>query len=151
MPECTGSKFWTHGSRQTVFYTPHTLRISEGEKIVGKLTCSPNSRNNRDLDITISYSTPNSERTQVNYKMCALGPRLEGYADQLQVVINRICTVLHFPVIRPIYHLIVSSYCASFFATTGIDIPAVASWSSCIETKSSPVCNNSLSFGARRE
>lgn len=140
MPECTGSFFWTHGPRQTVFYTPHTLRISEGEKIVGKLTCSPNARNNRDLDITISYSTPNSERTQVNYKMCALGPQLEGYADQLQVVINCICTVLH--------HLIVSSYCASF-ETIGIDIPAVANWSSCIETKSSPVCNNSFVFWTR--
>lgn len=148
MPECTGSFFWTHRSRQTVFYTPHTLRISEGEKIVGKLACSPNARNNRDLDIAISYSTPNSERTQVRYKMCALGPRLEGYADQLQVVINCICNLLHSPVhtSRLLHHLIVSSYRASSFATTGIDIPAVASWSSCIETKSSPVCNNSLSY-----
>ncbi|KAF8490349.1 S-adenosyl-L-methionine-dependent methyltransferase [Russula emetica] len=59
---------YTHW-KQTVFYTPHTLRVSEGEKIVGKLTCSPNARNNRDLDINISYSTPNSERTQVGYKM----------------------------------------------------------------------------------
>ncbi|KAN0109741.1 protein arginine N-methyltransferase [Russula decolorans] len=59
---------YTHW-KQTVFYTPHTLRISEGEKIVGKLACSPNARNNRDLDINISYSTPNSERTRVHYKM----------------------------------------------------------------------------------
>jgi hypothetical protein len=90
-----GSFCWTHRFRQTVFYTPETLRISEGEKIVGKLTCSPNSRNNRDLDITISYSTPNSARIRVDYKMCALGHWFEGYADQLQVVINRICTTLH--------------------------------------------------------
>ncbi|KAI0286356.1 protein arginine N-methyltransferase [Russula brevipes] len=62
---------YTHW-KQTVFYTPGTLRIAEGEKIAGKLTCSPNARNNRDLDITISYSTPNSERTRVDYKMCAL-------------------------------------------------------------------------------
>ena len=86
--DVTGSFSWAHRSRQTVFYTPDTLRISDGEKIKGKLICSPNARNNRDLDITISYSTPNSERTQVDYKMCALGPRFEGYADQMQVVIN---------------------------------------------------------------
>ena len=137
MPESSGLSFCTHRSRQTVFYTPHTVRISEGEKISGKLTCSPNARNNRDLDISISYSTPNSERTQVNYKMCALGPWLEGYADQFQVVINLICTVLH----SRLHHLIVSSHRTSFFATTGIDIPAVASRSSCIETESSPVSN----------
>ncbi|KAF8467949.1 protein arginine N-methyltransferase [Russula ochroleuca] len=59
---------YTHW-KQTVFYTPETLRISEGEKIVGKLTCSPNARNNRDLDITIAYSTPNSARIRVEYKM----------------------------------------------------------------------------------
>jgi len=58
---------YTHW-KQTVFYTPETIRIGEGEKIVGKLSCSPNARNNRDLDITIRYSTPNSERTQVDYK-----------------------------------------------------------------------------------
>jgi hypothetical protein len=104
--ECTGSFFRTNRSRQTVFYTPHTLRVSEGEKITGKLTCSPNARNNRDLDIAISYSTPNSERTQVNYKMCALGLQLEGYADQLQVVINCICTLLYSPVIRPVYTIL---------------------------------------------
>ena len=96
----------THESRQTVFYTPNTLRISEGEKVVGKLTCSPNSRNNRDLDITISYSTPTSERTQVDYKMCALDPRFEGYADQLQVVINCICTLLHCLVIPSVYTIL---------------------------------------------
>lgn len=101
----TGSFFWAHRSRQTVFYTPETLRISEGEKIVGKLTCSPNARNNRDLDITIAYSTPNSPRIRVEYKMCALGPRLEGYADQLQVVINRICTIAF---VSFSHHLIIS-------------------------------------------
>jgi len=59
---------YTHW-KQTVFYTPDTLRVGEGEKIVGHLACSPNARNNRDLDIAISYSTPNSERTKVEYKM----------------------------------------------------------------------------------
>jgi len=59
---------YTHW-KQTVFYTPETLRITDGEKIVGRLSCSPNERNKRDLDITITYSTPNSERTRVEYKM----------------------------------------------------------------------------------
>ncbi|KAH9969273.1 S-adenosyl-L-methionine-dependent methyltransferase [Lactifluus volemus] len=59
---------YTHW-KQTVFYTPDTLTISEGEKIVGELSCAPNSRNNRDLDITISYATPNSTPTHVEYKM----------------------------------------------------------------------------------
>ncbi|KAH9987026.1 S-adenosyl-L-methionine-dependent methyltransferase [Russula compacta] len=59
---------YTHW-KQTVFYTPETLRVAEGEKVVGKLSCSPNARNNRDLDIAISYSTPHSAKTQVDYKM----------------------------------------------------------------------------------
>jgi hypothetical protein len=96
--------------RQTVFYTPETLRISDGEKIVGKLTCSPNARNNRDLDITISYSTPNSARIRVDYKMCALGPWLEGYTDQLQVVITltAYCTrvLLSYHILRKLQVLI---------------------------------------------
>ncbi|KAI0292700.1 S-adenosyl-L-methionine-dependent methyltransferase [Multifurca ochricompacta] len=63
---------YTHW-KQTVFYTPETLTISEGEDIVGELSCAPNARNNRDLDITISYteprSPPGSPPTQVDYKM----------------------------------------------------------------------------------
>jgi protein arginine N-methyltransferase 1 len=39
---------------------------------VGELACAPNARNNRDLDITISYAAPNSPPTRVEYKMCAL-------------------------------------------------------------------------------
>ncbi|KAI0249591.1 S-adenosyl-L-methionine-dependent methyltransferase [Lactifluus subvellereus] len=61
---------YTHW-KQTVFYTPETLTISEGEKIVGEVACAPNARNNRDLDITISYAAPNSPPTRVEYKMCA--------------------------------------------------------------------------------
>ncbi|TRM69382.1 S-adenosyl-L-methionine-dependent methyltransferase [Schizophyllum amplum] len=61
---------YTHW-KQTVFYTPQTVTLTEGDKISGQLTCSPNERNNRDLDITISYST-NDEANEVtmNYKMC---------------------------------------------------------------------------------
>jgi hypothetical protein len=55
--------------RQTVFYTPTTLTINEGDKITGGLSCSPNARNNRDLDITITY-TSNDEVHTMEYKMC---------------------------------------------------------------------------------
>jgi len=62
---------YTHW-KQTVFYTPETLTVSQNEKIVGKLECAPNARNNRDLDITISYTFPSStslEPRRVEYKM----------------------------------------------------------------------------------
>jgi len=59
---------YTHW-KQTVFYTPSTLRISEGQKIQGRLSCAPNTKNNRDLDITISYEANGAKET-VEYKMC---------------------------------------------------------------------------------
>lgn len=59
--------------RQTVFYTPSTITISEGQKIRGRLACAPNNKNNRDLDITISYETDGTETT-VEYKMCVVFP-----------------------------------------------------------------------------
>ncbi|KAK1230485.1 Nuclear SAM-dependent mono-and asymmetric methyltransferase [Marasmius sp. AFHP31] len=59
---------YTHW-KQTVFYTPNTVTVSEGDKISGRLKCAPNARNNRDLDITISYSTPNDPETTMQYKM----------------------------------------------------------------------------------
>ncbi len=55
--------------RQTVFYTSSTITISEGEKIRGTLTCAPNERNNRDLDITIDYGTTDGLRGEMRYKM----------------------------------------------------------------------------------
>ncbi|KAI9571162.1 protein arginine N-methyltransferase [Boletus coccyginus] len=58
---------YTHW-KQTVFYTPSTITISDGEKINGTLTCAPNTRNNRDLDITVEY-TAGGETTKVEYKM----------------------------------------------------------------------------------
>jgi len=58
-------------TRQTVFYTPSTLTINQGDKIVGQLSCAPNRRNNRDLDISISYKLENeNEEMSVHYKMC---------------------------------------------------------------------------------
>lgn len=43
-----------------------------GDEIVGTLTCAPNQRNNRDLDITISYESKGERPTSDHlvYKMC---------------------------------------------------------------------------------
>jgi len=60
---------YTHW-KQTVFYTTQTIMVSEGEQITGTLTCSPNARNNRDLDITIEYILPDgTDKEKVEYKM----------------------------------------------------------------------------------
>lgn len=45
---------YTHW-KQTVFYTPDTLTVKAGETIEGQLSCKPNARNPRDLDIVIDY------------------------------------------------------------------------------------------------
>ncbi|CAG8497758.1 7297_t:CDS:2 [Diversispora eburnea] len=45
---------YTHW-KQTVFYTTDAITIKKGENIVGTLSCAPNKRNNRDLDIEIFY------------------------------------------------------------------------------------------------
>jgi len=61
--------------RQTVFYTPSALIVNQGDNIVGRLVCAPNSRNNRDLDIGITYKLEHDvEDTSIQYKMCALLP-----------------------------------------------------------------------------
>lgn len=57
-------------SRQTVFYTPTTMTVSQGDPIIGHLSCSPNARNNRDLDIIIKYRAGNAAETTIQYKMC---------------------------------------------------------------------------------
>jgi len=62
---------YTHW-KQTVFYTPETLMVSDGDNITGNLTCAPNAKNNRDLDITIEYANPEDEQgniVKVDYKM----------------------------------------------------------------------------------
>ena len=41
--------------KQTVFYLDQEITIVKGEKLTGKLSCRPNAKNRRDLDITISY------------------------------------------------------------------------------------------------
>jgi len=46
-----GSKY-THW-KQTVFYTTESITIAEKEEIKGSLTCKPNAKNPRDLDISL--------------------------------------------------------------------------------------------------
>jgi len=46
---------YTHW-KQTVFYLSEVLTVHHGEELQGILTCSPNSKNHRDLDITLTYS-----------------------------------------------------------------------------------------------
>ncbi|GAX73379.1 hypothetical protein CEUSTIGMA_g832.t1 [Chlamydomonas eustigma] len=41
--------------KQTVFYLEEPITINTGEEVTGSLSCRPNSKNPRDLDITISY------------------------------------------------------------------------------------------------
>jgi protein arginine N-methyltransferase 1 len=55
--------------RQTVFYTPTTLTLSKGQSITGRLTCAPNTRNNRDLDIIITHKTNEEDEMSIQYKM----------------------------------------------------------------------------------
>ncbi|KAI0769694.1 S-adenosyl-L-methionine-dependent methyltransferase [Trametes elegans] len=59
---------YTHW-KQTVFYTPETVTVSEGQKIKGKLSCAPNARNPRDLDIAIAYQVEDGPEHEVQYKM----------------------------------------------------------------------------------
>jgi len=76
--ECTHKKVqfstgphaqYTHW-KQTVFYTPSTITVSEGQKVMGRVTCAPNVKNNRDLDISISYQTSDAAgETSIQYKM----------------------------------------------------------------------------------
>ena len=66
-----GTKLSAHSAnRQTVFYTPTTLTVSAGDEITGRLSCAPNARNNRDLDITVVYEAPGDEEVEIQYKMC---------------------------------------------------------------------------------
>jgi protein arginine N-methyltransferase 1 len=61
---------YTHW-KQTVFYTPETITVSENETIKGTLSCAPNSRNNRDLDIVIDWEVEGNEPSKgsMTYKM----------------------------------------------------------------------------------
>ena len=65
---------YTHW-KQTVFYLADVLTVEAGESVAGNLSCRPNERNRRDLDIAIDYKveTENSNRAadgHCEYKMC---------------------------------------------------------------------------------
>eukprot|EP00804_Cyclotella_cryptica_P020542 CCRYP_003395-RA/>CCRYP_003395-RA protein AED:0.03 eAED:0.03 QI:153/1/1/1/1/1/4/3134/373 len=45
---------YTHW-KQTIFYMTEAIYVQEGEELVGTVTCKPNQRNERDLNISISY------------------------------------------------------------------------------------------------
>ncbi|TFK66540.1 S-adenosyl-L-methionine-dependent methyltransferase [Pluteus cervinus] len=76
--ECTHKKVqfstgphakYTHW-KQTVFYTTQTLTVSPDDKIEGNISCAPNARNNRDLDITFTYKRHLDVNEEVvHYKM----------------------------------------------------------------------------------
>ncbi|CCU97870.1 unnamed protein product [Malassezia sympodialis ATCC 42132] len=61
---------YTHW-KQTVFYTPGTLTVFEGDVIEGELSCAPNERNPRDLDISLAYKLQgkNTTEAKMDYKM----------------------------------------------------------------------------------
>jgi protein arginine N-methyltransferase 1 len=46
---------YTHW-KQTVFYLTDTLTVSANEKVSGQITCKPNERNRRDLDIDVEWA-----------------------------------------------------------------------------------------------
>ena len=51
----TGPRSRSTHWKQTVFYLTDTLTVHAGENITGQLTCVPNAKNPRDLDIGIKY------------------------------------------------------------------------------------------------
>ena len=63
---------YTHW-KQTVFYLENTITARAGEVIVGELSCKPNDKNPRDLDIAIRYQFQ-GEHSSVSgeqfYRMC---------------------------------------------------------------------------------
>lgn len=65
---------YTHW-KQTVFYLADVLTVEAGEQVTGQLTCRPNDRNRRDLDIAIDYKLNTEDQGRIadghcEYKMC---------------------------------------------------------------------------------
>ena len=57
---------YTHW-KQTLFYLLDTITVCNGEKIQGKISCKPNEKNNRDLDIQFSL-TVDGRYTKISEK-----------------------------------------------------------------------------------
>lgn len=70
----TGPKDRPTHWKQTVFYLKNDLMASAGDHIKGRLTCSPNNRNPRDLDISLQYSQESNGNLvasdSLDYMMC---------------------------------------------------------------------------------
>lgn len=65
---------YTHW-KQTVFYLKDVLTVQQGETVGSKLTCRPNDKNRRDLDISVEYKLETTDPTRTGegvctYKMC---------------------------------------------------------------------------------
>ena len=66
---------YTHW-KQTVFYLPKDLQVSQGDMVSGVLRCVPNGKNPRDLDISIQYQQTDAAGTLIqspesfDYHMC---------------------------------------------------------------------------------
>lgn len=56
---------YTHW-KQTIFYLEDNLVICEGEQLEGEISCKPNKRNPRDLDIDLSLSLSGQHSDVVN-------------------------------------------------------------------------------------
>lgn len=64
---------YTHW-KQTVFYLREVLTVEEGEQVSGFLSCKPNDKNRRDLDIKMNYELDTGDYTrstagECDYKM----------------------------------------------------------------------------------
>lgn len=63
---------YTHW-KQTVMYLDDVLTINEGETITGTISCRPNAKNPRDLDIGVKYEFKGAEdesSAELNFHMC---------------------------------------------------------------------------------
>lgn len=56
---------YTHW-KQTIFYMRDAMYVQEGDYISGKITCTPNPNNERDLDILIDVSFEGTESEDGN-------------------------------------------------------------------------------------
>lgn len=58
--------------KQAVFYLKERLIICKGETFLGKLTCTPNVLNPRDLDFQLEYTFEgkhSQSKASLNYRM----------------------------------------------------------------------------------
>jgi len=59
---------YTHW-KQTVFYLKNDLVVEKGDIVKGRLTCSPNEKNPRDLNITFDYTHQNEDGVVASDKL----------------------------------------------------------------------------------